>query len=325
MKKISVIIPVYNSESFLKRCLTSVTTQSHSNLEIIIINDGSTDQSLEICRYFAGKDERIILINQKNKGVSSARNKGLEIATGNYIGFVDSDDYISRKMYEKLLKSLISSDSDVAESSYLITDSTYQLINKHILKETILTNSSQCSHNFLLRINGTHYLWNKLYKKEILKDIYFSEYTIGEDYLFNAQIMYACNKKVTISDYCYYYVRNRNSITMKSSYEKEYDRIAAGKDVVSFYEKNRPDQANLAKLYILQFVLYLYNILLNNTFKDAEQEKENLKNEFKLYYLSAKKELFQLKDIKLILNIKIFNISPNLYSFLKKTRSIFYT
>src|SRR5690606_32725285 len=93
--KISIIIPIYNASAFLEKCIDSVINQSYDNLEIILINDGSTDSSLDICKKYANSDDRIKLINKENGGVSSARNMGLEVVTGDYIGFVDSDDYIS--------------------------------------------------------------------------------------------------------------------------------------------------------------------------------------------------------------------------------------
>ena len=102
MSKISVIVPIYNAEAYLNRCLDSIINQTYSDLEIILINDGSTDNSLDICLEYASKDKRIVVYNQTNKGISKARNKGIELATGDYIGFVDSDDIISPRMYETL-------------------------------------------------------------------------------------------------------------------------------------------------------------------------------------------------------------------------------
>ena len=114
MPKISVIIPVYNVERFLKKCLESVINQTLSDLEIICINDGSTDKSLSILNSFAQKDNRIIVINQDNQGQSCARNAGLSIATGKYIGFVDSDDWIDLDFYEKLYNTAKKYNADIA-------------------------------------------------------------------------------------------------------------------------------------------------------------------------------------------------------------------
>ena len=97
---ISIIVPVYNVEKYLERCLDSILSQTFSDFELILVNDGSTDHSLEICRSYAEKDERILLIDQENRGLSAARNAGIAVAKGEYLGFVDSDDYIAQNMYE---------------------------------------------------------------------------------------------------------------------------------------------------------------------------------------------------------------------------------
>ena len=107
MKKISVIVPIYNVEKYLEKCLESIINQTFINLEIILINDGSTDFSGSICEKYKNKDNRIILIHKKNEGLSAARNKGLSIATGDYISFVDSDDFLDLNMYEILYKKML--------------------------------------------------------------------------------------------------------------------------------------------------------------------------------------------------------------------------
>ena len=114
MPKVSIIIPVFNVENYLERCLKSVIAQTFKDIEIIIINDGSIDKSLEICKKFAESDKRIILINQKNSGVSAARNTGIDIATGKYLSFVDSDDFITPDMIEFLLTNLEEHDADIS-------------------------------------------------------------------------------------------------------------------------------------------------------------------------------------------------------------------
>ncbi|MEG2898607.1 MAG: glycosyltransferase, partial [Eubacterium sp.] len=101
MKLISLIIPIYNSEKFLDRCIQSIINQTYKNIEIILVNDGSIDQSLEICQLYKKRDNRIVIINKKNGGVGSARNIGLQKAKGDYIGFIDSDDYIDKETYEE--------------------------------------------------------------------------------------------------------------------------------------------------------------------------------------------------------------------------------
>ena len=118
--KISVIVPIYNMENYLKRCVESILNQTYTNLEIILVDDGSTDSSLEICRYFENKDKRVRVYTKENSGLSASRNFGVERATGVYIGFVDSDDYIEAEMYEKLYNLIIDFQAEVAECNLKI-------------------------------------------------------------------------------------------------------------------------------------------------------------------------------------------------------------
>ena len=122
MEKISIIIPIYNVKEYLKRCVDSVLNQSYKNIEVILIDDGSTDGSEKICDEYAKKDKRVVVVHQKNSGVSASRNKGIELATGKYIGFVDSDDYIHKDMFEKLYNSLISTSSSISMCNYQLLD-----------------------------------------------------------------------------------------------------------------------------------------------------------------------------------------------------------
>lgn len=116
--KVSIVVPVYNTAKYLEKCLNSICSQTYHNLEIILIDDGSTDQSLNICNSFAEKDSRIHVVHQENKGLSNARNKGMELATGSYISFFDSDDYVEPNMIETMLKVSLFHNADVCECSF---------------------------------------------------------------------------------------------------------------------------------------------------------------------------------------------------------------
>ncbi len=119
MPKISIIVPVYNVENYLKKCLDSIVNQTFKDIEIILINDGSTDNSLNICKEYAKKDHRIRLINKPNGGLSSARNVGIDLSTGEYLGFVDSDDWIALNMYEKLYNLCKIFNADISQCKYI--------------------------------------------------------------------------------------------------------------------------------------------------------------------------------------------------------------
>ena len=190
MKKISVIVPVYNSELTIKKCVDSIINQSYKNIEIILINDGSTDNSLKMCNDLVKKNSNVIFINQENHGVSYSRNVGIELATGDYIGFVDSDDYIEKDMYKIMVENFDSKTSIVACNLFIEETTGKQLknlnyhdclIDRLVLPTEIYNNKS---------IQG--YVCNKLYKSEIIKknNIKFSEdYCVLEDDLFNYSIL----------------------------------------------------------------------------------------------------------------------------------------
>ena len=113
-EKITIVVPIYNAEKYLERCIKSILDQTYENLEIILVNDGSTDKSLEICEKFKAEDNRIIIINKENGGVSSARNKGIDAATGKFIIFIDADDYIEKEMFEVLEEDLFKNNVDIS-------------------------------------------------------------------------------------------------------------------------------------------------------------------------------------------------------------------
>ena len=149
MSKISIIIPMYNAEKYIARCLESVINQSFNDIEIIIVNDGSTDKSLEICRKYAEVDERIVILNKENNGVSVARNQGMNVATGEYVMFVDSDDWIDESMCQDLYKRISECNADICfcnnikeygnKSEYIDFGDSKDVINLDEIKEVILS------------------------------------------------------------------------------------------------------------------------------------------------------------------------------------------
>lgn len=196
---ISVIIPVYNSAQYLERCLESVVSQTHRNLEIIIINDGSQDRSAEIIECFSSRDHRIIDIHQKNQGVSAARNVGLAIAKGNCIGFVDADDEVHPDMYEFLYHNLEKYEADISHCGFELikADKTVKFHDTGV----VLVQKRYEAINELL--SGKHVepgIWNKLYKKEIIGDVLFpTDIKINEDLLFNI-LVFKNNQKSVFED-----------------------------------------------------------------------------------------------------------------------------
>lgn len=217
--KITVIIPIYNVERFVKKCIESVLNQTYFNLEVILIDDGSTDNSGDICDYFEKKDKRVRVLHKKNSGVSSARNDGIDISTGKYICFVDGDDYVSEDYVEYLFKLINLNDSDISLSTEWFTSyDLNQKDNKKIKNYTgeMATEAILC-YKIPIGVN------NKMFLRSFLgKDIRFSEdLCIGEGFNFNTAAFQKTNKIVVGNRRCYFYRKdNENSVTTKFNKEK---------------------------------------------------------------------------------------------------------
>ena len=161
---ISVIVPIYNSEKYLPKCIESILSQTYKNLELILINDGSTDNSLNICNYYKSLDNRIIVIDKPNEGVSATRNLGIKIAKGDYLGFVDSDDYIEDNMYEVLLTQIETDKSQIC----VMTSYTVNSLKKcpSLYKKGIISGNEALKQLLMLRFPS---LWAYLYSKDVIK------------------------------------------------------------------------------------------------------------------------------------------------------------
>lgn len=227
---ISVIIPVYNAEQYLERCLKSVLSQTYINLEILLINDGSTDASQIICDKFAEKDERIRIIQKDNSGVAETRNVGILEARGEYIGFVDSDDYIKQDMFEKMLMQAKKSNSDIVMCGYYV-DNSEKIQKVSMNYENRYEGYSNIVHGLLKLYygeycNGLYSLCNKLIKRTVYfqNNIMFDvSLKRGEDAWFIFQCLKNSNRVDVIREPLYFYYQNNQSI-MHTLYEDQYEK-----------------------------------------------------------------------------------------------------
>jgi len=256
--RISIIIPVFNTEKYLSKCIASVIDQTYTNLEIILVNDGSVDRSLDICKAYAMNDSRVVVVNKLNGGVSAARNMGLDIASGAYIGFIDSDDFIDTGMYEELLLAIRENDADIAECGYYTTDFKNKINGQYPLKKSIDIGSYQCSRNYLAGINTTNFNVNKLYKKSIFNDIRYTAFAYSEDYALNVKAFYKCKKKVTINGCYYYYLQNDESACNRPFTELKLDVIIAKKEMFDFLQDKYPDLCQFIALNISESIIGVY-------------------------------------------------------------------
>lgn len=246
---ISIIIPVYKVEKYLEKCIQSVINQTYENLQIILVDDGSPDNCGKICDEYAKKDHRIEVIHKSNGGLSDARNKGLEIAKGEYIGFVDSDDYIEADMYEVLYNLLKQYNADVSICNFY-TVSQGKISIKNADNGINEYNRIEILKEILLDKNIQSYAWNKLYKKELFDEI---KYPIGKKYEDIGTTFYLlekCNKVVVTGKSEYYYINRQDSIVNNVTESTIIDYIELIMQRYDYIEENIKELSSYNKDYL---------------------------------------------------------------------------
>ena len=246
---ISIIIPVYKVEKYLEKCIQSVINQTYENLQIILVDDGSPDNCGKICDEYAKKDHRIEVIHKSNGGLSDARNKGLEIAKGEYIGFVDSDDYIEADMYEVLYNLLKQYNADVSICNFY-TVSQGKISIKNADNGINEYNRIEILKEILLDKNIQSYAWNKLYKKELFDEI---KYPIGKKYEDIGTTFYLlekCNKVVVTGKSEYYYINRQDSIVNNVTESTITDYIELIIQRYDYIEENIKELSSYNKDYL---------------------------------------------------------------------------
>lgn len=277
MKKVSVIVPVYNTEKYLRRCLDSLVNQTIEDIEIIVINDCSPDNSKEILKEYGKKykDKIKVFHNKTNKGIGYNRNYGIKKATGEYIGFVDSDDWVDETMYDKLYKKVKKDNLDLVLCNFhkmLEKENDLEEIEPDFkipyFKNTNLKNNP----NLLLDVNLAP--WNKLYKKELLKDITFAEDLKYEDAIFVVKTL-ARSKKIGMADerLNYYLVRSKSETTVMN--KKVFDILIITKQIID--ELKNHDYYNNIKDYVEAMTI---RNLFRYTLQQKYQKDKKLANKF---------------------------------------------
>ena len=306
-KLVSIIVPIYNAEKFLDQCIESLVNQSYKNIEIILINDGSSDKSLEKCQKWQKIDKRIVLVSQKNQGVSMARNHGLNIAKGDYISFVDSDDYVDKTFIEKLIKEILKYNADMVECGLNVIDINDNIISVKSLKDKVIENKETLKLNFANLVDATDYIANKMIKKNIIGDLRFSSFKVSEDYEFLTYLYEKINKKVSLSEPLYnYHVYERKYEPLSFSL-KEMDTINARKTTFNFYkQKGELELMYVTAVQILSRIMTWYNLA-------TEEVKKELYRTFKIYYgYAIKAKTTVLKKIVRFIKFNAFIINPKL-------------
>lgn len=243
MSRISVIVPVYKVENYLERCVRSIMAQTHSDLEIILVDDGSPDQCGRICDSLAEEDSRIQVIHKQNGGLSDARNVGLAHASAELIGFVDSDDHIAPTMYETLLRVMTDADADVSLCGFDYVDEKTGEVNREMAKLCPLTDGvldrEQALSSLDLSDWGYHFYvtaWNKLYKRSVLGDHPFPVGKYHEDEFAVHHIFARCQKIAVVQEPLYRYMQRQGSIMSEGIHTRSLDVIDAYYDRYELYK-----------------------------------------------------------------------------------------
>jgi len=279
---ISIIVPIYNSEKFLSRLIDSILCQTYSNIEIILINDGSTDGSAETCIHFANKDSRIIFLDQKNSGVSNARNAGIECSSGECLLFVDSDDILPKIAVDSLYNSMVVENSDIVIGSY---------VKKSNFKETtVQPNASSDKLSYvesILRGREHSAMWNKLVSRDVIGEIRFDiNLTYMEDQVFFLELLQKNVKLSFIKQVVYFYILHPEACTSKMFQNSLSSRIYAVHIICSIYSKKTSQQ-----LIVLFKANCIYFLILNNSelarYAFPEISSQILSNKLLPYYKKA--------------------------------------
>lgn len=312
--KVSVVIPVYNVEMYLDRCVESVINQTYENLEIILVDDGSLDRCPMICDGWKEKDKRIIVVHKKNGGLSDARNNGIDIATGDYIAFVDSDDFIELNMIERMINAIIINDADIATCGRFIYDGEIKSRPQSFQESKLLSGEEAIANLFRGKLIEEA-AWDKLYKKELFNDIRFPTGEINEDLPIMPYIFKRTDKVICTGVPLYYYCVNPNSITHTNYTSKNSVVIKHLNDLKSNFLNNYPI---FEKDFIYLLGRYCYGMLLYFVFD--KKLIDNYPDDYSYYKKglnSAFNELMVSDEIEIKTKIKMLLVRFDLYCVVK--------
>lgn len=272
---ISVIVPIYNVEKYLDRCVDSIINQTYKNLEIVLVDDGSLDNCPKMCDDYAEKDSRIKVVHKENGGLSDARNAGMKVATGEYVSFIDSDDYVSLDFYETLLDTIVDNNSDIVECGVVkfYEDNSFDK-NSDDLKVT--------NYDTLDGLEGLinenpfkQHVWNKLYKSSIALDIPYEVGKLNEDEFWTYQIFGKAKKVTRIYKTMYYYFQRGSSIMGKGYNIKRLDALEGKMNRQAYIEKNFPTLTTKAKVDLYGSCMFAYQSVLK--FMSGKDKKKAIK------------------------------------------------
>ncbi|MFD0829832.1 glycosyltransferase family 2 protein [Neobacillus sp. M.A.Huq-85] len=311
--KISIIVPVYKVEPYLRKCVESILSQTLTEFELILIDDGSPDRCGEICDEYALKDNRVKVIHKENGGQATARNAGLDIATGDYVGFVDSDDWIEPDMYELLYNLCIQNNCEIANCT-----STIYFKNKTVKNGThplTIHNRVQAMRTMLEGKLYDEVVWTKLIKRSLLDEIRFPVGVIYEDTAFTYKLIHKCNKVCCIGAPKYHYIKRDESTMDRAIKDLKIDGVLIYDEMYQFIKKNYPQLSNLVALKLANSAMTILNLISSHP--EFSQYKEHYIKVAKIlnnYFTTTLRLKEYPKTVKILLAAT--KIQPYLYKVL---------
>lgn len=313
MMKLSIIVPVYKVEKYLDRCVQSILGQTFEDFELILVDDGSPDSCGKMCEDWAGKDSRIKVIHKKNGGLSDARNAGLDIAQGKYIGFVDSDDYIKPDMYEILVANLEDYHADISICGYVdvYADGTK---NESLCQDRFVWSKEEVIENVLKGKLLSVHAYTKLYKKELFQTVRYTVGKISEDAYIIMDILDQVNTAVFTPYSAYYYVHRESSINTGAYKDADCTRIEGHYKNYIYVKEHYPRLESLAYDRWLGAIAFVAHKMAFSNIREADDEKckelfailrKNILRIYKSQYFSGKRKL---SVTLLVINKKMYKL-----------------
>ncbi len=276
MIKVSIIVPVYNVEEYLGKCVNSLIAQTYKNIEIILVDDGSSDNCPHICDEFGKTDSRVKVIHKENGGLSSARNSGIRIAIGDYIAFVDSDDYVKENYIELLLNACVENNCTVSACGYYeyYSEDNYNIVCGE--SDGVISSIDAVKDIFTMKNEICVVAWNKLYAKELFIDnnISYPEGKIHEDVFTTYKLCALADNVAYVNEPLYYYVQRQTSIMGQSFSPKRLQLIEAVESISPFVKENSPVFDDAYDYYMFLNYLTLLNTMADCKYKDNSLFKE---------------------------------------------------
>lgn len=316
MDLISVIVPVYNVSGYLRQCINSLLRQTYNNLEILLIDDGSTDDSGKICDEYIMKDKRIKVFHQDNKGLSGARNTGIKNMSGKYITFVDSDDFVSDNYIQELYKLLILNDADIScVLGNKFWGENIQNTVEENEEEIKVYDKQEALKRMLYRKGVNSYAWGKLFQREMFNDICFPEGLLFEDVRTIYKLYDKAGKIVVSMQRLYYYRQRGGSIVNSEFTPKKIQQVTASEEIVQFMKDNYPEltTAAISKSFIA--AIDIFRRIPRGTYFKEEQYLKNLIKKYRMIVLKDRENKFFTRCIALaaVININCLSYVGRIY------------